>query len=76
MKQSEIKVGESYLFHSTCVEHRKFMEGMVVEVISKRKGKKKYPSFPNYSMQNIGRCPMRLKLNNGENANAGELRKI
>lgn len=75
MKQAEIKTGETYLFYHTCVEHRKFMVGKLVKVVGRRGGGKKYPSLPNYSMQNPGKRPIRFKLENGQYANAGELRK-
>ncbi len=74
MKQSEVIIGNIYLFYNTCVLHRKFMVGTLVKVIGKRTGGKKYPDFPNYSMHNPGKRPIRFKLNNGHYANAGEIK--
>jgi len=74
MKQSEIIIGNTYLFHTTHVEHRKFMIGNLVKVIVKRNGGEKDPQLPNYSIQNPMKRPIRFKLSNGHYANAGELK--
>lgn len=70
MKQAEIQVGGSYLFGRTDVEHRKNMEGIIVTVIQKIKGKSK--RF-DYRQNGIPKSPMRFKLSNGQYANAANL---
>ena len=76
MKLKDVRIGETYLFYNTCVEHRKFMIRNFVKVIDKRGGGKKYPKIPNYSMEGIGKKPIRFKLDNGHYANAGELKWV
>lgn len=75
MKQSDVIIGESYVFKHTTTEHKKDMIGTIVTVVGKRKGKKT-PSKQNGIITGYGNRPTRFKLSNGRFANAGELRLI
>ncbi len=72
MKQTDVKVGQSYLFYSTCTEHKKDMLGTVVKVISSKGSKRKVQNQD--GILYFGKSPKRFKLDNGRYANAGELK--
>lgn len=74
MKQNDVIKGCSYLFATTTVKHRMDMIGTVVMVTALRKGAKKAGYNHNIPVTNTGM--MRIKLSNGRNANASELKKI
>ena len=76
MKQDEVKVGESYLFTRTDVEHRKFMEGTIVTVCGSKQGKKKANYHSGVILTGIGKSPKRFKLTNGQYCNAGNLKIV
>jgi hypothetical protein len=69
MKQSEVIIGNSYLFKGTDTLHKKDMIGQVVTVIGKKSAKTVYKNYLNPK----AKTPIRFKLSNGRCANAGEL---
>jgi len=75
MKQTDVKIGESYVFKCTSHEHKKDMIGTIVTVVGKKKSKK-YPVKQGGILTGYGCKPIRFRLSNGRYANAGELRVI
>lgn len=73
MKQDDVKTGESYLFYTTDVEHRKSMIGTVVTIASQRQGRKKF-NVQSGIATGIKKSPRRFRLTNGQTCNAGELK--
>lgn len=73
MKQADVKSGESYLFTTTDIPHRKFMEGTVVTVCGSKSGKTKANYHSGQLFTGLGRSPKRFKLTNGQYCNAGNL---
>lgn len=78
MKQSEIIIGNEYLFKTTHTEHKKDMINTVVKVVGSVKGRlKKRTRFGgNMSCGTNIKTPTKYKLSNGRYANAAELKEI
>jgi hypothetical protein len=76
MKQSEIVTGNEYRFFTPHTEHKKDMNGTIVKVVGRKKGKLKANYQSGIIFTGTGRTPVRFKLSNGRYANAGELKEI
>ena len=72
MKQSDVVIGNEYLFYTTDTKHKKDMVGSVVKVVGQKKGKTVYKNYHNQA----AKTPSRFVLSNGRYANAGELKQI
>ncbi len=76
MKQTDIKVGNSYLFKDTTIEHRKDLVGTVVIITGKKKrGKGKLYAHA-CGLPCITGGYVVYKIENGRTVNASELQEI
>ena len=73
MKQKDVKSGESYLFFTTFVEHRKNMLNTVVTVCGRKSGSYKEAI---YNSSGKSKRNKRFLLTNGQYCNASEIKPI
>ncbi len=76
MKQSEIVIGNSYLFYRTEIVHRKDLIGTIVKIVGKKKrGKGKLQMHSNYLPQITGGYWV-YKTDMGRKVNCCELKEL